>query len=359
MKILISVLCMSVIFVNFSYSSVRIKDIASVEGARDNQLFGYGLVVGLNGTGDDTDMTKQSVVNLLKKMGIELNLQDINTDNIAAVIVTANIPPFIKPGERIDVQVSSIGDADSLQGGTLLQTPLQGADGRVYAVAQGAVSIGGFEVGRQAARLQKGFPTVARIPNGAIVEEEIPVNMVEKGVLRINLNYPDFTTSLRVSDVINKKWKSNISLPVDSSTVKIDVPPEYTRNIVKFISEIESLTVEPDKVSKVVINERTGTIVFGGDITISPVSIAHGGLTIKIKPTYKVVQPEPFSNGQTAILPGTQLEVTEKEVMIHKVPTTQDVVEVLNFLGVKSTDIIAILQALKASGALLADIEIL
>ena len=343
----------------------RIKDIAKIEGVRENQLVGFGLVTGLNGTGDGVDMTKETVRNLLERFDIRVDIGAINVDNIAAVMVTANMPAFIKPGDTLDVTVSSVGDADSLRGGTLLQTPLKGADGKVYVVAQGALTIGGYSEGQGGARSTKGFPTSGRIPGGGIVERIIPTEILINNSLIINLNQPDFTNAAHVQKVINSKcvtaewqglWGKCSATALDASSIKVNAQSVGDDNLVTFIAYMETLSVDIDSVAKVVINEKTGTIVMGADVKIDPVQIAHGTLSVKIDPGYNVSQPTaPFTGGTTVQPKTTAIETEEPKVTFHKV-SVGDVVKALNDMGVTPSDIIAILQALKVSGALQAEI---
>lgn len=346
-------------------TSMRIKDIANVEGARENQLVGFGLVVGLTGTGDGAKMTKYAVINMLDKFGIQTNINDIKVDNIAAVMVTATIPAFVKPGDTLDVTVSSVGDANSLRGGQLVQTPLKGADGQVYAVAQGALSIGGYSEGLGGANAKKGFPTSGRIPSGATVEKSVPTEIMKNHTIRINLNSPDFTTAARIQNVITQKcktadWASIFgscgAVAKDAASVQITAPNVDDSELVSFISYVETTEIDIDTVSRVVINEKTGTIIVGADVKIEPVEIAHGSLQVKIQPGNNVSQPTtPLGGGETVQPKQPNVKVVEPKVSFHKVKVG-DIVQALNDMGVTPSDIIAILQALKASGALQAEI---
>jgi flagellar P-ring protein precursor FlgI len=332
---------------------------------RSNQLVGYGLVVGLNGTGDSDDakFTLQSMAAMLEKMGVTVNPADISVNNVAAVMVTADLPPFARLGSRIDALVNSIGDAKNLQGGTLLMTPLKGADGNVYAVTQGPVSTGGFSAGGASGdKVQKNFPTVGRVVQGALVEREIPFNLNQKDTLTLALHRPDFTTATRVAQAINAGLMDQVATTQDSGTVKIQVPPVYAGNSVQLIATIENLGVTPDAVSRVVINERTGTVIMGENVRISTVAIAHGNLSVQIKETQNVSQPLPFSEGQTRVTPESQVLVQEGRQPLFVVQTgvsIGEVVKALNALGVTPRDLIAIFQALKAAGALQAELEIM
>jgi flagellar P-ring protein precursor FlgI len=345
--------------------AARIKDIAHFAGDRPNMLVGYGLVVGLNGTGDKekTQFTVSTLANLLDNMGIHVDPAQIKIKNVAAVMVTAKLPPFAKQGMKVDVQVSSIGDAKSLVGGTLLMTPLQGADGQVYGVAQGPISVGGFAFGGQGGGgVQQNHPTVGYIANGALIEKDIPVSYEGLDNLALTLNQPDFTSSKKIADTINKNFGTAIATPEDASTVRIKVPEGYQNKLVDFVATIEGLEVIPDAVAKIIINERTGTIVMGENVRIAPVAVAHGNLTVTITEQPYVSQPLPFSPGQTAVVPQTQVEVKEQKAHLAIVGggvTIGQVVEGLNALGATPRDLINILQAMKAAGALQAEIEII
>ena len=347
--------------------AVRIKDIAEIKGVRQNQLVGYGLVVGLEGTGDSDDslFTIQSLASLLEKMGVTVQPTDIeDVENVAAVMVTADLPPFASSGSRIDVLVSSIGDAENLQGGTLLFTPMRAADGRVYAVAQGPVSTGGFAVsGNSGDQVQKNFPTVGRVVGGALVEKEIHSNFNQKKSLTLALHQPDFTTATRVAEAINRAFYSQLAQTQDAGSIRVMVPEEYLGNTVQFVTRIESLGVTPDMVSKVVVNERTGTVIMGENVRISTIAIAHGNLSIQINESQDVSQPLPFSRGgQTVVTPESEIVVQEGKNPIFLVESgisIGEVVKALNALGVTPRDLIAIFQALKAAGALQAELEII
>lgn len=345
-------------------SAVRIKDIASIKGIRQNQLAGYGLVVGLDGTGDDdkTKFSRQTLVNMLDKMGIVVDATTVKVDNMAAVMVTANLPAFGKVGSRIDVNVSSIGNAKSIQGGTLLMTPLKAPNGEVYAVAQGPMSIGGFSFsGAAGGGVQKNHPTVGMIPGGAIIEKEVPLDLSKKTSLDISLNQPDFTTCLRMAESIGSKAGSQAD-PIDAGTVSVTIPEKYINNKVAFIAGIENLEIQTDVRAKIVLNERTGTVVMGDKVRISTVAISHGSLSIVIKEQSQVSQPLPFSQGQTAVTPQTEVKVQEQKSNLIIMPEGANIGEVvrgLNAMGVSPRDLIAIIQAIKAAGALQADLEII
>jgi flagellar P-ring protein FlgI len=343
----------------------RIKDLANVEGVRQNQLIGYGLVVGLNGTGDTLNnipFTKQSLTAMLERLGINIRGQTLRTGNVAAVMVTANLPPFGTQGTRMDVTVSALGDAKSLQGGTLLVTPLLGADGNVYAVGQGSLAIGGFQVEGDAAKITRGVPTVGRIANGAIIEREIDFALNRLMQLRLALRNADFTTAKRIAAAVNDFIGSPTAEPLDPATVQLTIPAKYHGNVVALLTEIEQLQVEPDLPAKVVIDERSGIIVMGRDVRVSTVAVAQGNLTVTISETPQVSQPNPFSRGQTVVVPRTRIGVQEegkKLAVVREGVSLQQLVDGLNALGIGPRDMIAILQAIKAAGAIQADIEVM
>lgn len=344
--------------------AVRIKDIANIKGVRTNQLVGYGLVVGLDGTGDGkkATFTIQSMVSMLEKMGVTVNSQDIKVKNVAAVMVTAELPPFSKAGTHIDALVSSIGDAQNLQGGTLLLTPLKAANGKVYAIAQGPVNTGGFSAGGNSSSVQKNFPTVGRLIDGATVERDINADFNARTSLTLSLQQPDFTTVTRVSDAINALFYDEIASAADAGTVQVSVPPAYAGNLVELVAMIEKLDVLPDNAARVVINERTGTVVMGENVRIATIAIAHGNLSIMVKENYGVSQPGAFSDGETVVTPNTDLSVQEGENKLVLIPagaSIGDVVNALNALGVSPRDLIAIFQAIKAAGALQAKLEVI
>ncbi len=344
--------------------ATRIKDIASFDGVRENQLIGYGLVVGLNGTGD-SDQTKfpvQSLVNMLERMGITVNRTDITVKNVAAVMVTATLPPFAKQGTTIDITVSSVGDSKSLAGGELLMTPLRGADKQVYAVAQGEVLTNSFSYGGQGASAQKNHPTAGRVPNGALVERELPNVLAGRSSLRLDLHQPDFTTASRIAAVINNAFQASIASCSDPGSVNLEIPPSYAGKTVNFVADLEKLDVSPDIPARVVLNERTGTIVMGDNVRIATVAVSHGNLTLYIKETPQVSQPAPFSSGQTKVVPRTSVKVKESEGGLAVVPAGAnigDVVKALNALGATPRDMISILQAIKAAGALQAELVVI
>ncbi len=344
--------------------TTRIKDIVNFESVRDNQLIGYGLVVGLNGTGDslnNSPFTEQSLLAMLERLGVNVRGQNLNTGNVAAVMVTATLPPFTSQGSKIDVNISSLGDAGSLQGGTLLVTPLMAADGEVYAVAQGSVNVSGYSAGGQAAQVTQNIPTAARIPAGAIVEREIDFRMEDLKEVRLALRNPDFTTSRRIAEAINGFTSANVAMAENSASVMIKRPDLYTGSIVDLITDIEQLPVEPDQIAKVVIDEKSGVIVMGSDVRISTVAIAQANLTVRITETPQVSQPNPFAEqGETVVVPRTDLEVNNspdaKLAVVETGVTLEELVTGLNRLGVPPRDVITILQAIKAAGALQAEI---
>jgi flagellar P-ring protein precursor FlgI len=345
-------------------AQVRIKDIADIEGTRQNQLVGYGLVVGLPGTGDrlrTAVFTRQSLVGMLERLGVNTRDLDrqLDTRNIAAVMVTANLPAFARPGSRIDIAVSSLGDATNLTGGMLLVTPLLGADGEVYAVAQGTVATGAISARGQAGSVQRGVPTAGRIANGAIVEREVPFVFANQQRIRLALRNPDMTTARRIAAVINRAAGNGTATATDPGTV---VLATAGRDIPALIAQIENLTVTPDQVARVIIDEATGTIVMGANVRISTVAIAQGNLTIRITEQPQVVQPNPLAGGQTAVVPRTQIEVDDqRERRLGILPasvTLEDLVRGLNSLGVGPRDMITILQAIRAAGALQAELEV-
>ena len=347
--------------------TTRIKDIVDFEGVRDNQLVGYGLVVGLNGTGDslgNSPFTEQSMIAMLERLGVSIRGQNLNTGNVAAVMVTATLPPFTNQGADIDVSVSSLGDAESLQGGTLLVTPLLAADGEVYAVAQGPVIISGFTIQGQAGTVTQNIPTAGRIPAGAIVEREIDFKLEELQEVRLALRNPDFTTARRIANAINTKTNAAASKAENSASVILRRPNNYEGSIVDLITDIEQLPIKPDQVARVIIDERSGVIVMGSEVRISTVAIAQANLTVKVTETPQVSQPNPFAEqGETVTVPRTAIDVNAgpdaKLAVVETGVTLQDLVTGLNRLGVAPRDVITILQAIKAAGALQADIETL
>lgn len=346
-----------------SLKATSIKDIVSVEGVRDNQLLGYGLVVGLKGTGDrqQTLFSAQSLANVLRRMGVTVSATLITVKNTAAVMVTANLPPFAEPGMRIDITASSVGDASTLQGGLLIMTSLRAADGQVYAVAQGAVITGGFIVG---SLKTVNHPTVGRIPEGAIVERPAP-SVTPGASVRLQLHQMDFGTASQVADVINLKFSPTgtmLAHAQNGAIITVAVPPEYLNRTVEFIAALGRLTVNPERPSKIVVNERTGTIVLGKDVHVAPVAILHGDLTIEVQRALIISQPPPLSAGVTQVVPAVKVATNEekvKNVILNEGATIEDLVRALNAIGSTPRDIIAILEDLRAAGALDAELEVI
>jgi len=345
----------------------RVKDLVDIEGIRDNMLVGYGLVVGLNGTGDslkNAPFTQQSLQTMLERLGVNTRGQTMQTKNVAAVMVTGNLPAFSAQGTRIDVSVSAMGDAKSLQGGTLLVTPLFGADGQIYALGQGPVAIGGFSAQGDAASVTRGVPTAGRISNGAIVEREVGFALASEHSLRLSLHNPDLTTATRIAAAVNAYLGSTVAEATDPSSVRLTVPANYTNGVVGLLTDVEQVKVDPDQPAKVVIDEQSGVIVMGADVRISTVAIAQGNLTIRVNETPQVSQPSPFSStGTTQVVPRTQIQIDDskgnKMTVLHDGVALQSLVDGLNALGVGPRDIISILQAIKAAGALQADIQVI
>ena len=353
-------------FIGAAFALSRVKDLASIEGVRQNQLVGYGIVVGLNGTGDTLNnipFTRQSLQSMLERLGVNTRGATMRTQNLAAVMVTASLPPFATQGNRIDITVSSLGDAKSLQGGTLLVTPLLGADGEVYALAQGSVAIAGFSAEGDAAKITRGVPTNGRVPNGAMIEREMAFKMNDMRSLRLSLRNPDFTTSKRIASAINDFMGADTAEPTDPATVTLQIPAKYTGNMIRLVTEIEQLKVEPDQTARVVVDERSGIIVMGRDVRVSTVAIAQGNLTVTITEQPQVSQPAPLSQGQTVVVPRTGVRVDtgdgNKLAMVKEGVTLRELVDGLNALGIGPRDLISILQAIKTAGALQADIEVM
>jgi len=346
-------------------ATARIKDIVNIEGVRDNQLVGYGLVVGLDGTGDSLNnapFTKQSLQAMLERLGVNTRGENMSTGNVAAVMVTANLPAFSTQGSRIDVSVSSLGDAKSLQGGTLLVTPLLGADGEVYAIAQGSVTINGFKVSGQAAEVVSGVPTTGRISSGALIEREINFSLGSERTLRLALKNPDLTTARRVALSINDFIGVPCANPENPATVRIALPQNFNGNIVDLLTDIEQLVIQTDEPAKIVVDENSGIIVMGKDVRVSTVAIAQSNLTVTIAESPQVSQPAPLSNGTTTTVPRTDVNVNVVNsdlALVKESVSLQELVDGLNSLGISPRDLIAILQAIKAAGALQADIEVM
>ncbi len=343
----------------------RIKDLASIKGTRSNQLVGYGLVVGLDGTGDGagTRFTVQSLVNMMERLGIHALPGQVKVANVAAVMITADLPPFARVGSEIDVLVSSVGDAKNLQGGTLLLSPLKGADNKIYALAQGPLLLGGFSTaGAAGGGVQKNHPTVARIPGGATIEREIPFQFNTLDELTISLNNPDFTTALRVAGAINREIGPDMAAPSDAGTVRVQVPQSFRGNLVPLVAELEQISVRPDNKARIILAERTGTVVMGDNVRIAPVAIAHGNLSVQIKERRDVSQPLPFARGETVVTEDTDITVTEERQKLMYLSEGADlgeVVNALNAIGVSPRDLITVLQAIRASGALHAELDVI
>jgi len=345
----------------------RVKDLIEVQGIRDNMLVGYGLVVGLNGTGDslkNAPFTQQSIQTMLERLGVNTRGQVMQTKNVAAVMVTASLPAFAAPGTRIDVSVSAMGDAKNLQGGTLLVTPLFGADGQIYALGQGPVAIGGFAAQGDASSITRGVPTAGRIANGAIVERDTGFKLASLNTLKLSLHNPDLTTATRIAKAVNAYLGGSAARATDPSNIELAVPANYPGGVMALLTDIEQVKVEPDSGAKVVIDENSGVIVMGADVRISTVAIAQGNLTIKVNETPQVSQPAPFSEGgETVVVPRTNIQIDDskgnKMTVLKDGVSLQHVVDGLNALGVGPRDIISILQAIKAAGALQADIQVI
>ncbi len=338
----------------------RIKDIARLQGIRNNQLNGMGLVVGLNGTGDSSRVNAQMVANALTRWGIEIGASDLKVRNIAAVFITATLPPFAHAGDTLSVQVSSLGDAKSLQGGVLLQSPLTGADGNVYAVAQGPVHLVGYMAGERGSRQQKNVTTVGMIPSGAIVEREVTMTMENNGRLRWALANPDFTTASRLAKTINDNVFEGVARAVDMGLVEVTIPAERAADPVAFVAEIETLPISPDGVAKVVINERTGTVVIGEKVRIAPVAVTHRNITVKVDTNRRVSQPPPLSEGETTVVENQTVTVNEEPGRLILLPGGTNIgaiIQALNAVGTTPQDIIAVVVAIKESGALYGTLE--
>ncbi len=344
--------------------AARLKDMASVKGVRSNQVIGYGLVVGLRGTGDkqQTQFTTQSLRSLLAKMGISIDPKQIRVANVAAVMVTAKLPAFARTGSSIDAIVSSVGDASSLSGGMLLMTPLLGNDGQIYAVAQGPVAIGGFSAEGGGSSISQGHPTVGTLVGGALVEREVAYSMVGQELFEIALHRPDFTTAQRTAQRINEEFKAPVAVARDSGTLDLTLPTAYQKDAVGFMARVETLEVAPDKAARIILNERTGTIVMGDAVRVSTVAVAHGNLTVVVNQINEVSQPAPFSEGETTPIENFDLGTDQDEsnlTVIEQTVTIGDLVRALNAMGTTPTDLISIIQAIKASGALSAEVEMM
>ncbi len=366
-KVLSSV-CLLLLLAQFSLfiapaQAVRLKDIATFSGVRDNQLIGYGLVVGLSGTGDKTGsvFTTSSVANMMDRMGVGVDPTKLKVKNVASVMVTARMPVSAKPGTRLDVTVSSVGDATSLLGGVLLQTTLKGVDGKTYMLAQGSLTVGGFSAGGAAASTQKNIATVGIIPGGGTVERGIPFQFNDQDSLTVNLRVADFSTSQRIAESLNAAMGGPFSNATDASTVKIQIPPQYRNNMVPLLASLENIEVSPDSPAKVVVDEKTGTVVLGRHVRISQTAVAHGNLQITVQETEQVSQPGPFSSGQTVVTPETEVNVREenRHLMLVEGATLQELVDGLNAIGATPRDLISILRTMQVSGALHAALEVI
>jgi flagellar P-ring protein FlgI len=350
-----------------SFANSRIKDLAEIEGVRENQLIGYGLVVGLNGTGDglnNSPFTLQSLQGMLERMGVNTRNTNLRTKNVAAVIVTGNLPPFATQGSRMDVTISALGDSTSLQGGTLLVTPLVGANGEVFAVAQGALAVGGFAAQGDAATITRGVPTVGRISNGALIEREIKYDFLALKTLRLALRNPDLTTANRMARVINSFIGIKIAKAENPATVRLYLTPEIKKDMMGLLTDIEQLRVEPDIPAKVVIDEQSGIIVIGSNVRVSTVAIAQGNLTVTISETPQVSQAAPLApGGATVVVPRSEVSVDNggdnRLAIVKNGVSLQSLVDGLNALGIGPRDMISILQSIKAAGALQAEIEVM
>ncbi len=351
-----------------SARAARIKDIAHIEGFRPNQLSGYGLVVGLNGTGDrqNTEFTVQTLANLLQEYNIRVNPGDVRVKNVAAVIVTAEIPAFVQPGTTLDAAVSSVGDASSLSGGTLLLTPLKGPDGKVYAVAQGPVSLGGgYTAIGVGAKIMKNHQTAGRITAGVLLERAIPSAVVgSDGQIRINLDQPDFTTATRISQRLASSPLRVAAQSISPGVVTVAIPDKFKSDPIAFISAVESVEIAADSPARIVVNERTGTVIISEDVRIAPVAVAHGGLHITIKTEQRVSQPNPFGKGRTEVVPDTTIAAKEESGQLLELPggagvSLGEIVQALNSLGVTPRDLIAVFEALREAGALQAELVVM
>jgi flagellar P-ring protein precursor FlgI len=346
-----------------SHAQVRLRDLVSIEGVRSNQLVGYGLVVGLQGSGDtlrNSQFTQQSLSAMLERMGVNVTGLQMQTRNTAAVVVTATLAPFARQGAPIDVQVSSLGDAKSLTGGMLMVTPLMAADGEVYAVAQGPVVVGGFQAAGAAQSVNQGVLTGGRIPGGATVEREVVNSLDDLRQIRLALRAPDFTTATRIEQAINTELGGNVATATDIGSVNIVVPAAFTNRVTALLAQIEHIAIQPDQPARIVIDEKSGTIVVGADVKLDTVAVTHGNLTVRVTETPTVSQPNPFSNGQTVVVPNTNVDVNDQAdkhlQILHKSATLNELVAGLNALGLGPRDLIQVLNALKASGALHAEL---
>lgn len=343
--------------------AVRLKDIATIGGVRTNQLVGYGLVVGLSGTGDKSGsrFTIQSMANMLESMGVKVDPVALKPKNVAAVMVTVKMPASSRPGSKLDATVSSVGDASSLLGGVLLLTPMKGVDGSIYALSQGPLAVGGFSASGEAASATKNVVTVARIPGGATVERNVPFNFNEQKDLAIQLNVEDFSTAKQVTDTLNRSMGGQFAQAQDASTVRVAIPPQYQGNIVTLMASLENLEVRPDNRAKVVVDEKTGTVVIGANVSLSKVAISHGNLNVVVSESQQVSQPGAFAQGRTVATPETELGVKEEQrrLILMEGASIQELVDGLNAIGATPRDLISILRTMKTAGALHADLEVI
>ncbi len=360
-------LIFSFLFASFVHAA-RIKDLANLEGVRKNQLLGYGLVIGLNGTGDDVKkslFTRKSIVNMVERLGISIDSSEISqlkTNNIAAVMVTADLPPFARPGSSMDIKISSLGDATSLIGGSLLMTNLKGPDGKVYAVAQGSVTVGAISYGGKTAKVQVNHPTVGRIVNGATIEQSVDFSLPKNGRLLYQLKQADFTTASRITEAVNSQFGPKTASSIDSGSIRIQMPENYENELVDFIANLENIAVAVDTPARIVVNERTGTIVMGQDVRISTVAVSHGNLNLIISEPIQVSQPNPLSEGETVENPVTNITAIQEEghlVVLNMGVNIGDIANALNAIGATPRDLIAIFQAIKAAGALHGELVVL
>lgn len=362
---LVATVLIAAMFPTAAEAQSRLKDLVEIEGVRTNQLVGYGMVVGLDGTGDrlkDSPFTEKSLKGMLERLGVNVRDDELKTRNAASVIVTATLPPFARQGSSVDVTVASLGNASSLLGGTLIVTPLLGADGQAYAVAQGSVAAGGHSSEGDGASVTKGVPTAGRIPGGATVEREVDFAFGEQRKVRLALRNPDFTTALRIEEAVAARLGAGSARMLDPSTVEVMIPEADMRNPARMIAQLENVPVEPDTVAKVVVDERTGTIVIGDNVRISRVAVSQGGLTVRVSEEPQVAQPNALADGDTVVVPRTTIEAEEGEgsfAVLDTTTTLHDLVEGLNALGVRPRDVVAVLQAIKAAGALHADLEVM
>ncbi len=357
-------LASTALFAEDGVRRVQVRDISTIAGIRDNQLVGYGIVVGLNGTGDrsQTQFTTQSLANAMRRMGVQIAPTTIRIANVAAVFVTALLPQFSRPGMTLDVTVSSIGDAKSLEGGTLLLTGLQGPDGLVYANAQGPVTLGGYTAGRGGNAKTLNFPNVGRIPGGAIVERDTAIDLNRMSTVSLILRDPDFTVACEVVSAINREFGTDVARALDSRRIDINVGATSSASVTAMVSRVQDLAVVYRPRAKVVVNERTGTIVMGGDVRLSPVSVIHGSLSIEVTTSYSVSQPAPFSNGRTTTTPNVSLQAGEaqpRSVRLTEGANVEELIAGLHALDASAREIVAILEAIKAAGGLAAELEVI